>query len=52
MEKIIIQANPDNDLKFRQDLMDEEEKKKKKPVTNGELTENTTSESTLQYFTE
>lgn len=52
MEKIIIQANPDNDLKFRQELMTEEEKKKKKLNTNGELTESTDAESPLQYFTE
>lgn len=52
MEKIIIQANPDNDLKFRQDLTTEEEKKKKKLATNGELTESTDAESPLQYFTE
>lgn len=52
MEKIKIQANPDNDLKFCQDLMSEDEKKKKKLATNGELTESTDTESPLQYFTE
>lgn len=52
MEKITITANPDNDLKFAQGLIKEEDKKKKKLDPNGELTENTDTEETLQYFTE
>lgn len=52
MEKITIKANPDNDLKFCQGLIDEDDKKKKKIIPNDELTENADTEETLQYFTE
>ena len=53
MDKI-IQANENNDLKFRESMMSEEEKKKKdkKDKKDKQITESANQDTPLQYFTE
>lgn len=50
MEKKTIPANADNDLKYRDGLLEDDEKKKLNP--NGEFTEKVDGEAPLEYFTE
>lgn len=50
MDKI-IQANENNDLKFRGSMMSEEEKKKK-DKKDKQITESANQDTPLQYFTE
>lgn len=54
MEKNIIPANVDNDLKYRADLLDPNKKKLKKKDDGSEdaMVESTEGEGPLQYFTE